>query len=247
MPENSSRRRMTHALARATAAFATAFALAAASIFFAPAALAAPPEVDELSISAPESVDVGDDIEVVIAVTDATDLYAYAVTVSIDPALFAFSEGSAVFPDGGFDAVDEGDGTITFTHTRLGTSPGLEGPQDLVVFTLRAIGAGATPITVGPATFSSSTSETVSLEGTIDVTTTVVGAPSPSPSPSGSATTSPSPTASPVDGAAAGGDPSQPLAVTGQDAAVWTIVGVFAAALIAAGAVLLLRRRAVNR
>ncbi|TQJ31593.1 cohesin domain-containing protein [Microbacterium sp. SLBN-146] len=231
---------MTHALARVTAAFATAFALAGASIALAPAALAAPPEIDELSVSAPESVDVGDDVEVAIAVTDATDLYAYTVTVAIDPTLFAFSEGSAVFPAGGFDAVDEGDGTITFTHTRLGTSPGLEGSQELVVFTLRAIGAGATPITVGPATFSSSTSETISLEGTIDVTTTVVEAPSPTPTPTASAT------AAPVDGSAAGSG-SQPLAVTGQDAGVWTVVGVFAAALIAAGAVLVLRRRAVNR
>lgn len=241
MPENSSRRRMTHALARVTAAFTTAFALAGASIALAPAALAAPPEVDELSVFAPESVDVGDDVVVTVAVADTTDLYAYSLTVTIDPALFAFSEGSAVFPSGGFDAVDAETGTITFTHTRLGTSPGLTGPQDLVVFTLNAIGAGTAPITVGPATFSSSTSETVSLEGTVGVTTTVVAAPSPSP------TATPSPTASPVDGSAAGGDPSQPLAVTGQDATVWTIVGVFAAVLIAAGAVLVLRRRAVNR
>lgn len=252
MPENTPARRPLRRRSRAVAALAAASALLGGSLVLAPAAVAAeaPPTIGAVTLTAPAAADEGDTVEIVLAVDAATDVFAYEVAIAYDPSLLAFVDGASTFPDGGFDAVDDDAGAVTFTHTRLGTSPGLTGAQELVSFSFTALGGGAAAITVTDATFLSASGAAIGLpEGAVVSATTELTAapepPSPSPTPTASATTTP---VAPTDEATpAPGTAGPPLAVTGQDATTWIVAGVLAAALVAAGVVIVLRRRTVTR
>ncbi|MDZ8170649.1 cohesin domain-containing protein [Microbacterium xanthum] len=234
---------------RALAAAATALALFGGSIALAPAANAAPPETGTITLDAPATVDAGDTVEVVAEAPAATDLYAYTLTVDFDPAVVEFDSAATSHTTDGYDAVSEDTGSVEFTHTRLGTSPGLTGETTLVTFTFTAQGAGTVEFALSEATFVSSTDETLDLAAAVTASTEVTAAVDPTPTPTSTATTEPTPdpteTGTPADEEtdSATGD----LANTGSDASVWTIVAAFAAALAAFGVVLVLRRRAVNR
>lgn len=198
-------------------------------------ALAAP-TVESATIVAPATATVGDTIDATVALTDTTDVFAYELTVDFDPAVLDYVDGSATAPSGGFDDVDETDGTLTVTHTRLGTSPALEG--DLGVdLQFIAIGAGDGTLELSSVTLVATDGTTTTLEApssaAITVEAVVVPPVEPSPTPTtpadgGTGTTpTPSPTATAV--AAAGG--SGPLAFTGSEAMPGILIG--AAALLA--------------
>lgn len=242
MPESTTRARLQRAGARALALVAAASALLGGSVALAPAAAAAPPETGAITITAPASVTAGDTFDVTIAAAAAVDVFAYDLTITYDPALLSYTDATGTFPDGGFDSVSTGTGTVTFTHTRLGSSPGLAGALSLVTFGFTALSAGPATITVDGATFISSTNETTTLSEPISTITTVAALPTQTPLPSPSITESPSETPAP----ASDGE-SRPLASTGSDATVWIVAGFAAAALVALGVVLVLRRRAVTR
>ncbi|MBN9200176.1 MAG: hypothetical protein J0H70_02150 [Microbacterium chocolatum] len=252
MPENTPARRPLRRRSRAVAALAAATAILGGSLALAPAAVAAeaPPTIGAVTLTAPAAADEGDTVEVVIAVDASADVFAYELAVTYDPALLALVDGESTFPTGGFDAVADDAGTATFTHTRLGTSPGLSGAQELVTFSFTALGGGTAEIAVSDATFLSASGTAIGLpEGAVVSATTALTAapepPSPSPTPTSSATTSPVPPTG--DATPAPDTAGPPLAVTGQDAAFWIVLGVLAAGVIAVGVVIVLRRRAVTR
>ena len=187
MPENTPARRPLRRRSRAVAALAAATAILGGSLALAPAAVAAeaPPTIGAVTLTAPAAADEGDTVEVVIAVDASADVFAYELAVTYDPALLALVDGESTFPTGGFDAVADDAGTATFTHTRLGTSPGLSGAQELVTFSFTALGGATAEIAVSDATFLSASGTAIGLpEGAVvSATTALTAAPEP-PSPS---------------------------------------------------------------
>lgn len=223
---------------RAIALIAATMTLFGASVALAPAALAA---TDVTVTATPSAVTVGDTVSITVAADAGADLFAYDLTVGYDADLLSYVAGSAVYPAGGFGAVTEDTGSVSFTNTRLGTSPGLTGAQQLVTFSFTAIADGTVTVALSGATFIDSTNATTTLPA--PVTTTVGIAPvvveSPSPSPSASTTTAPTSN----DPDSTSGSASGALATTGADAAPWIIVGAAALVIVAIGAVLVVRRR----
>jgi len=220
---------------------ATTVALFGATLALAPAAVAASGSIGTVSVTAPATADEGDTVTVSIPVDASTDLYAYDLAVTFDPALLDFDDASATFPAGGHDTVTENAGTVYLTHTRLGSSPGLEGAQTLATFTFTALGGGSATIELADAAFVDSTGGVIRLETPVGATIAVTAAPVPTPTPTASATPTPtaSSSATPAPAAAA----SRPLASTGSDLTGVLIAGSVAAALLALGVVLVIRRR----
>lgn len=230
----------------AAAIAAAAIAMLGTSMVLAPAASA--DNVDSISISAPSTADEGDTITVTVPVDSATDLYAYELTVSYDPDLLSYDADSAAFPEGGHDTAIEGTDTLTFAHTRLGTSPGLDGEQMLVTFTMTVLDGGATAITLEDASFLDSAGESTALvePTSAEIALTAAPAPSPttsSPSPSAStspATSTPTPTQSASTDTAPSSDPETgSLPSTGGNVIPFLI----AVPLIALGAFLIIRNK----
>lgn len=233
MPENNPRRRRLRD--RIAAVTAATVALLGTGVVLAPAASAA---VDDISITGPATADEGDTITVTVPVESATDLYAYDLTVTFDAALLNYDAGSAVFPAGGHDTVLEGTGTVTFAHTRLGSSPGLEGAQTLVTFTMTVLGGGSTGVTLDGASFVDSADASTTLEGTPTAELELIAAPTPTPTPTPTTSASPVATGEPTPAPAGTALPS-----TGGDITPFLVAGAFAVALVAFGAVLMIRRK----
>lgn len=249
---------MLRSRTRGIAILVTTLALAGGSAILAPAASAAP--LATITIEAdPTAATEGESVEVTVSATAVTDLYAYDLVFTIDPTLFALDPDSVTGPDGGFTAASVDGTTVTLTHTRLGTSPGLATPPGVAEpitlgsFSLVALGGGSTVIELTSATLVGADGSTLDLPagglGAIDsAEVTLAALPDPpvdppvDPEPTASATPTPTATASalPVTGTPAGG---QPLAATGADATPWLFAGAGALVLIAAGAFLVIRRR----
>ena len=80
----------------------------------------------------------------------ADDLYASELSLGYDPSALQFV--SATSTDTGSTASSTDDGTLTITHTKLGTSPGAEGATDLATVTFKALKSGPTSVTVDQVT-----------------------------------------------------------------------------------------------
>jgi len=243
----------SHGRLRRRAALVGGLALAAAAVF-APAHAA--PSVTDVELSAPATVEVGAEITVTVAATGVVDLYAYDVAVSYDPDLVAFVADSAVTPGGGFaEASDDPSGTVAVAHTRLGTSPGLEGDVTLATLTFTAVADGDAAFAVPAATLVGADAEQASLTDAAAATTTItaVAVPTDPPTdvptdgpttPADGGTTAPGddgasdPSSSPAD--SSGGS----LATTG--ASIAWVAGAALLAVAAGVVVLLVRRRAVT-
>lgn len=248
MPERTSLvrprgRRLTALLAAATAVFG-------ASLIAAPAAMAAPATYGALTLTVDDTtITEGDTLTVTIAADTVADLYAYDLEVGYDSTLLSFDVDSAVYPAGGFGDALTGTDAVTFSNTRLGTSPGLAGPQTLVSFTFTALAAGSADISLDSSTLIGTAGETTAVDTTAaGLTATVVIAAAPVPPGGGGGGGPVTPpvvdapdTALPVTGDPAG--TTDPLASTGADATPWIATGIIGAALVALGAVLVARRR----
>jgi LPXTG-motif cell wall-anchored protein len=238
---------MLRARARGIALLVTSLAFAGGSAILAPAATAmvAPPTILTIEVD-PTTATEGESVEVTVSATDATDLYAYDLAFTIDPALFEFDPDSVTGPDGGFTAASVDGTTLTLTHTRLGTSPGLDGAVALGSFSLVALGGGSTTVALTSATLVDGVGDTsaATLPAPVAVTLAALADPPVEPEPTASATPTPSgtPAALPITGTPAEG---QPLATTGADATPWLFAAAGAVVLIAAGALLVIRRRQV--
>lgn len=107
----------------------------------------AEPGTGEVTISAdPEALAIGDEITVTVS-QSAADLYAYGLTLDYDPARLAYVEASATTATTGSLYVDEGEGSLSVRHTKLGSSPTSSGNTELVKVTFRALAAGSATIT----------------------------------------------------------------------------------------------------
>ncbi|MDD7945834.1 hypothetical protein PUW79_14420 [Microbacterium sp. NE2HP2] len=227
-----------------------------AALAAAPAAVAAPPTATfAIGVAATATATEGDRIDVVLTATDVVDLYAYDLDVSVPGALLDYVDDSATGPDGGFTAAREtASGTITVTHSRLGTSPGLASdpgaPLTLATLSFTAEGAGAAEIALPSVRLVGGTGETATATdaATTDITIAAlpVAEPEPEPEPSASAPVVGTPAAGSGSSASGGGAASGSLSATGGDATPIVLSAALGAALLAAGTVIVLRRRAVN-
>jgi len=219
---------------------AVAAGILCAAVLTAAPAHAAP----ALTVTAPVSAQVDETVPVTVTLGDLTDVYAYEVSLAVDTdTLVPGSVGAG--PDGGFDAVVPTDDGVTLVHTRLGTSPPLDG-EVAVELELDAVAAGTAEIVVS-AELVAPDGTTTSLDGT--TTVTVSAAPTPEPTtepteeptveptaePTAEPTGEPGPTAGPTSPGSTGGAP--PRAGGGSLPATGTSAGVLAAsaALLLAG------------
>ncbi|WP_152189516.1 cohesin domain-containing protein [Georgenia satyanarayanai] len=152
-------------------------------------ALAAP-DTTGLSLAVPATAAVGDTITASLELGDAADVYAYALTVEVDPEVLAVVPDSATGPAGGFDSTELAEPGATVVHSRLGSSPALAGD----------LAAGVQLDVVGPGTTTVAVS--VELVGADGTTTTLPAAVSaditvdaPEPTPTDPEPTEPEPTA----------------------------------------------------
>lgn len=131
--------------------------------------LAAPVALEGYGISASaDEVVVGDTVTVTVTAEDVSDLYAYDLSLSFDPDVLAYVEGSADTDLTGSTYGLAEDGTLEVVHTKLGTSPAATGAVTLAAVTFTAVGSG-------PSAVSASSLETVSTAKE-SATTTGVGA-----------------------------------------------------------------------
>ncbi len=224
-----------------------------AALAAAPAAVAAPPSAT-FAIGVAATATEGDRIDVVLTATGVVDLYAYDLEVSVPDALLDYVDDSATGPDGGFTAAREtASGTITVTHSRLGTSPGLASdpaaPLTLATLSFTAEGAGTAEVSLPSVRLVGGTGETATATdaATADITIAAlpVAEPEPEPEPSASAPVAGSPAAG-SGGSAPGGATSGSLSATGGDATPIVLGAALGAVLLAAGTAIVLRRRAVT-
>jgi len=260
MPSSSPPRALTVARALAAGAGLALVATLAA----APASAA--PTATSLTLTAPATAQVGDALELTVALPGADDVYAYEVTLTHDPALLTLLDTTTAAPDGGFDSVTSADGTTTILHTRLGTSPALAG--DLAVGTLALTAAAPGTATVSASVeLVGSDGEALTLDAAAPAVVTITAVPTPEPTqeptqeptpvptddptapptgePTDDPTTSPTavdPTTDPTSSPSATGGSRGPLASTGAQVGTLAVV----AALAVAAGVFLLRRRAVS-
>jgi hypothetical protein len=211
-------------------------------------ALAAPTAAS-VSLTATPSVSVGDTVALDLGLLGTTDIYAYDVTLTFDPAVLAYVDGSATGPTGGFDSVEKSDGSVTLVHSRLGTSPALSGDLAATA-SFTAVGSGSASIDATAVSLVDETGETTALTDAATASVDVAAIPTPDPtsSPTPDPTSSPTPTA----GAEPAGNGSTPtssqnsgsLATTG-----FSVGGILLAALaaVAVGLFALRRKKAVAR
>lgn len=216
-------------------------------VFAAAGPAVAAPTVASVVVSAPPTKVAGEKFSVTIDLTSVTDVYSYDLALTYDPAVVSYVVGSATAPAGGFDTVHATSGTVEIIHTRLGSSPALQGNLSVTVdFTASAPGTSAFAVSslslVDPA--QAATTQTNAATDSTIVTAAATGSPSPSPSTgtgggsgsgSGSGSTSADSSVS---------DPS--LARTGQDAVPYVVIG---GVLLVLGAVIVViarRRRRVG-
>lgn len=224
------------------------------SLAAAPAASAAEPTADLTLEVQPASVAVGDTVTVTVSGSGVTDLYAYDLVLSVDGDLLAPAGDEPIGPDGGYTSAVAEPGTVTISHTRLGTSPGLSGGEPVVLAgaPLHALAAGTARIELSAVRLVSSTGEVSTLGAGASASIAIAATPTATPTP----TTTPAPTATPTaaptatatatpapTGSAAAAPGSSDLAATGVDTGAWLISGAVGVALLAAGALFLARRR----
>jgi len=223
---------------RSAAVLALGLAAAGAVAVAAPASAVPVPGGTPTLVATPTDVAPGDPVEVAVTLPDVSDAYAVELALDVDPAVLALVEGSADGPAGGFDTARQDAGTVTLAHTRLGSSPGLEGDVVLTA-QLLALAPGDSTVALAGVTLVGADGVVVALpaDGLPTVAVTVAAppvAPEPSPTPTdpagGAAPTAlPSPSAS-VAPAASGAAPAGDLAWTGAD--LGPIVGVAGAAAL---------------
>jgi hypothetical protein len=210
----------------------------------------AAPTTASISLTATPSVQVGDVVDVAVGLVGAADVYAYELTLEFDPAVFSYVADSATGPAGGFDTVEQSDGSVTLVHTRLGSSPSLAGDVAASV-RLSTIGSGS-----GTASVDASTVTLIDPSGATTVLTdaaTAAVAVAALPTPSPTATPDPTPSPTPTSGADVPPATSTPAA-TGQSDGSLALTGfgvagllLFAIAAVAVGLVVVRRRSAGAR
>jgi amidase len=119
----------------------------------------------------------------------AADLYAYELSLDYDPSKVEFV--SATSPVTGTTSSSAEGGTLAVTHTKLGSSPGAQGPTTLASITFKTLSAGSSTIAVDDveSVDSAGTATTATTPGSVTVTTV----PAPTTAPAATPTTPTSP------------------------------------------------------
>ncbi|WP_265521125.1 cohesin domain-containing protein [Oerskovia flava] len=242
--------------------------LAVAATALAASPAAAVPDVDTFTLDVPAAASAGDEFDVTLTASAVSDLYAYEVVLAYDADLLTPDLDGVTLPEGGFDDVTGDEGVVVLTHTRLGSSPGLEGDLTLAalsftvtdgvtggsgtsidttvdVVSVGLVGADGETLLVEDAAAATITIAAVEQPGEPEPTTDPVDPGPTDPSEPTDDTTSAAPVSSePSPGASSGGDADGTggsLASTG--AAVGTFVAI--ALLAVVSGIVLVRRRAV--
>ena len=227
----------------------------------------AAPTATTATIDAPATVTVGTAFDVDLTIPDTADVYAYEITLEADSV--QYRDDSVTGPDGGFDTVEQDGDALTIVHTRLGTSPALDGDLTTSIsLTPTAVGSVDLDVTGITLVGSDGTSTTLDDPASTTVVVAAAATTAPTATPTPGATTPPgagggtgapagpgnptAPGADPTDGATAGagvGGDDRPtggdLAWTGADVAPWIAASI---ALLAAGGTLItLRARRARR
>lgn len=216
----------------------------------APAAHAAAPAATPSIAVDPSNVTAGDPFVATVRGSGVSDLYSYDLQITFDPALIAPGADAPTGPAGGFTSHVTAPGSVTVSHTRLGTSPGLSGETEVVLASIpfRSLAAGSAVVQLSSVRLVSSTGEVVTAAAVSSASVDIAAAPVPEPQPS---VASPSPSLSPAPSVSGTSSPTPvpaakspgDLAATGLDATPWWIAGALGVALIAGGALFMLRRR----
>jgi hypothetical protein len=241
-------------MALTATALAVGFTIAGAGSALAASAPAPVPTAPPaLSLTTSGGTEVGQPVDVALTVTDTTEVFGYAITLTYDPAIFDYADDSAsAGPAGGFDTVVPGDGTVTLVHTRLGTSPELAGDLSAAL-SFDTIGSGTSTITASVSLVDSTGAATVPVLPVVSepLVITAVPVPLPVPSDTASPTASPVPSAVPSDSStpvpAAATEPTGILALTGVAGGALLPIAAASLLAIALGVVVYRRRTASAR
>jgi len=213
----------------------------------------AAPTASTASLEAPATATVGTPFDVDLTIPETADVYAYEITLDLDTS--TYRDGSLTGPDGGFDSAEQDGDVLTIVHTRLGTSPALDGDIETSV-SLAPTALGSVDLAVTTITLVDDAGATTVLTDPAAATVTVAAAPTTTPSPTTAPTpgatdpagpgtdptdaTPSDPTAGAVPAASGGGTPAGgALAWTGADVAPWIAASL---ALLAAGGTLITLR-----
>ena len=135
-----------------------------------------------VDVSAPATVAQGERWEMTVTATDVTDLFAYDLQLTVDPAALALVSSEVTGPDGGFTTSTATASGYIVTHTRRGTSPGLDGDQTLARLVFEARGAGTVPVDLGSVQLVGADGATLDLDDVAGLEVDIE-APTPTPTP----------------------------------------------------------------
>ncbi|WP_162893106.1 cohesin domain-containing protein [Microbacterium halotolerans] len=241
----------------AAAAIGVVTAVGAVLLGAAPA-LAAPAQVGAVELSAPETGEVGDVIEVAVAATDAADVYAAQFELGYDDEALRYVTDSAAFLDGGYGTVSEETGAAQLAYTRLGSSPGISGDVTVVTVSFEVLRAGEATVSIDDGALIGTEGEQGPFGAVDPVTISVADDADADPTnpdesddsgddqaatDGADGTNDPTTTDGSGDTAADGGEGDGELAVTGGTIVGAGFVVVLAAGAIVAGIVMVRRRR----
>lgn len=223
-------------------------ALVGGLVLAAPLPAAGAPTAATFSMTVSDAtVQVGETVDVTVAVTGAVDLYAYDLSLGYDPDVLEYVDGSAQTAISGQSSATAAGGDLRFVHTKLGTSPSAAGDLTLATLSFEALAAGDVSLGLDVELVGS---DAVSV-AFADAATADISVPAPAvpvttpPAPSAPAVpAAPAPAVDDVDDVkpVAGSDRDS-LSDTGADVAPWPILGAVAALLLGGSILLLVRRK----
>lgn len=155
-------------------------------LFFA-IVLSSPGAVISVSPSS-QSVTLGNQVTLDVAITGAQDVYAFQFDIAFDPAILealSVSQGTLLAGSGGFvpGTIDNGAGTVGFTiDSLIGPIPGINADGTLGQLLLSTLAAGVSPITLSNVILLDSNLADIPFtleDGTVTVTSSTAAVPEP--------------------------------------------------------------------
>ena len=186
---------------------------------------AADPTAASVSLNATASAAIGDTILVDVDLTGTTDIYTYSVTLGFDPAVLTYVSDSVTGPGGGFTTAAQAPGSVTLVHTRMGTSPPIDGDLSASV-SFSAVASGSAAVRATSVTLVGTTGPDLVMTPPAATTTTLIPAavptPTPTPEPSPTPTTGPASPTTPAPPATTSPSPAGTSGAPSSDVAART-------------------------
>lgn len=121
-----------------------------------------------------------------ITASDVTDLFAYDLQLTMDAESLVLVSSEVTGPEGGFTSSTATDSGYVVTHTRRGTSPGLDGDQTLARLVFEARGEGTVPVDLSSVQLVGADGATLDLDDVADLEVDIearAATPTPTPTP----------------------------------------------------------------